>query len=120
MAIESVLASLDHLRCENDLELDGGNSLLFRFAVMAALNNALDVTDENESLQELFEKANALYVRPLTHGSIASGHEQRILGSDEQGQAFFREWEAVFQANAAMMKLHSLGLLHDTYAALAA
>jgi len=118
MAVKTLLTSAG---IEDGVEVNDVKRFLFRFAVMAGLNNALDVTDELESLQELFEEANELDACSVTYGSICSRPEQASQnGGIVQGQALIQEWETVFQINVTNMKLNSLGLLHKAVTALAA
>jgi len=119
MAIDTILASSAENTNENDIQMNDRNSLLFRFAVIAALNNALDVVDDNESLEDLLEAANGLYGGSLRDG-ISWQEQISLAGADEEDHLIFLEWEAVFRINASTMKLKALGLLHKTYTASAA
>jgi len=104
----------------NDLPMDDRNHFFLRFAVMVALNNALDVADEKDNLQEVFKVHNRLFKPSSTLGSFSWQGQQHGPNVEEQDQAAYREWEVIFQMNATTMKLKSLGFLLNTYTATAA
>jgi hypothetical protein len=93
------------------------NYVSYRFAVMAALNNALHLT-ESTSQDERLQWIEIL----LEYSSSSPIALVKFQGQDidEPTIAACREWEGIFSSNAQLLHLKSLGILYDSFAASAA
>jgi hypothetical protein len=113
-AVETLLSFASDLDGRPFLRNDR-KCFLYRFALMAALNNALAVAG-SDSQQELFELTGKMF----EYSSASLVPWDKVQGIDEQTMGACRAWEDIFRSNAEQTQLKYLGILYDAYTAAAA